>query len=405
MRSHFNGIFSFIIISDIKRNPIGQRVLPLPYLKLYFEKLENVSWECMYMLANEEYREKQRNQLVRLCEYQSKKEAASLAKEQEEAEKARKEKEDADRAEAERLRQLQLKEEEARQEREREEKKAKAQFSSCLPNTLIEISSGEEFSDMDEDPKDEVDNPKIKEEKDDPDFKKVENVSKSGNEDKSKPHGGDVPNGDANPGDVGGTKPDAENNDNHLKTPAEIKTEPKSLQSPNKGNDIPKNGASVTGTEPVLFKLVRMDPRTDQIQSTLTELGNLIIDDDVLYALRNLKQVRRTMKEAVENDAEALKSKLGNQGCGRSLFRDINPNVSGMNPVNILTPLQAAATIKQEERTGFSSPPHSRDKAFTGRKQLDSEAFLDSYGSSSSTAKQRRTGSTPGRASNLSSPG
>ena len=305
--------------------------------------------------------------------------------------KSKKEKEEAEKAEAERLKQLQLKEEEACLERECQEKEAKAQFSSCLPNTLIEILSGEEFSDMDEDPKDEKNTPKIKEEKDDPEFKKLENVSNSGNEDNPKPPGGVVPNGDANPGDIGGTNINGVKNEEHLKTPAEIKMEPK---SPNKSYDIPKNGASGTGTEPVKFKPVLMDPRTDQIQSTLTELGNLIIDDDVLYALRNLKHVETTMKEAVENDVEALKSQHGNQasGCGRSLFRDINPNDSGIGPVNILTPLNAAATIKQEECPGFSSPSHFGGRAFTGRKWLDSEAFQDSYGSSA--GKRHRSSNT-----------
>ena len=40
-----------------------------------------------------------------------------------------------------------------------------------------------------------------------------------------------------------------------------------------------------------------MDPRSDEIESTLTELGKLIVDTDVLYALQNLKELGKTMRQ------------------------------------------------------------------------------------------------------------
>ena len=44
-------------------------------------------------------------------------------------------------------------------------------------------------------------------------------------------------------------------------------------------------------------KDVHMDPRSDEIESTLTELGKLIVDADVLYALQNLKELGKTMRQ------------------------------------------------------------------------------------------------------------
>ena len=94
---HF--VFRFRVFVDIKRNPIGQQILPLPYLKLYFNKKENVTWERMYQIANEDYREKQKKLLNRIREHERKKEAQRLAKEKEQKEKEQKAKEEVERAE------------------------------------------------------------------------------------------------------------------------------------------------------------------------------------------------------------------------------------------------------------------------------------------------------------------
>ena len=48
------------------RKPIGERIMPLPYLKLYFDKKLMLTWERYYILANEEYAKKQQRQLERL---------------------------------------------------------------------------------------------------------------------------------------------------------------------------------------------------------------------------------------------------------------------------------------------------------------------------------------------------
>ena len=217
-----------------------------------------------------------------------------------------------DRQEAERLKQLALKEEQERKERERREKEAKDAFSTILPESLIEISSADELSDLDE-PKSPKPT-KIKEEKVDPEFEKKEN-------------GSSVPNGNGNGGDIpnGGDKTDPLNEPNkdttNLKIPTEIKKELTSPKVTNVSRNVnPEKGydnAPVKDGDEVVVKPVCMDPNTDEIQSNLTELGDLIVDQNVLYALRNLKHMGETMRRVAENDAEA--SRHANL-VGRSLF-------------------------------------------------------------------------------------
>ena len=144
-----------------------------------------------------------------------------------------------------------------------------------------------------------------------------------------------------------------------------------------------------------------MDPQSEQVESKLTELGALIVDDDVLYVLKNLKQMGQTMKQAVQNDVEAFNQSSSLHG--RSLFRDVRSNVSGtVNPVNIMTPLDGTpAFIKQESWSGISytSPPPA-GRVFSRLKRLSSEGFVEN----TSSGKRKRTGSTPARSPSIGSP-
>ena len=72
-----------------------------------------------------------------------------------------------------------------------------------------------------------------------------------------------------------------------------VKKEPPDEMAVSSGNPaVPENTNGVIQT-----KDVRMDPRSDEIESTLTELGKLIVDADVLYALQNLKELGKTMRQ------------------------------------------------------------------------------------------------------------
>ena len=275
---------------------------------------------------------------------------------------------------------------------------------------MIELSSDDELSDLDlEIEKDKVKEPMgtpIKKEPVDPDYEKEDTKTKPVDETTKMKTGDESqePNPTHN-GDEDVFLP--ENGGEPLSNSPRIKTEKTSPVHPN-SSDI-TGGSRITsnqtgkGNPPneVVVKPVWMDPQSEQVESKLTELGALIVDDDVLYALKNLKQMGQTMKQAVQNDAEAF-----NQSsllCGSSLFRDVRSNVSGtVNPVDIMTPLDGTpAFIKQESQSGISyaSPPPA-GRVFSGLKCLSSEEFVKN----TSSAKRKRTGSTPAQSPSIGSP-
>ena len=60
--------------------------------------------------------------------------------------------------------------------------------------------------------------------------------------------------------------------------------------------NIPPAQPDVPDARPELqVQNIRMDPRSDQIESKLMEIGVLVADEDVLYALRNLKDLGKNM--------------------------------------------------------------------------------------------------------------
>ena len=135
--------------------PIGERVLPLEYVKMYFKRKENLSWEQMYIAANEEYKMNQQKQLNRIAEKeQLKAEAAEAARKAKEEEKrVQREKEEAEerkrKEEEERKRQLQREQEEKeRQIRLKQEQEAadeaRKEVKSFLLGDLIELSEEDE---------------------------------------------------------------------------------------------------------------------------------------------------------------------------------------------------------------------------------------------------------------------
>ena len=140
----------------------------------------------MYQIANKDYKEKQKKLLNRILEHEWKKEAQRLAKEKEQKEKEQRAKEEAERAEAERKKQEAIKLPQEREKREREEKEAKDAFSVFLPESLIELSSDDELSDLElEIEKDEVKElmrTPIKKELVDPDHEKEDTNTKPADE-------------------------------------------------------------------------------------------------------------------------------------------------------------------------------------------------------------------------------
>ena len=71
-------------VLDIKRKPVGERILPLLYVKLYYDKKENITWQCMYELVNEDYLAKQQKQIQKHQARELKRQAIRKQKEEEE---------------------------------------------------------------------------------------------------------------------------------------------------------------------------------------------------------------------------------------------------------------------------------------------------------------------------------
>ena len=363
------------------RKPIGERIMPLPYLKLFFNKKPTVTWERYYTLPNEEYVKKQQQQLECIEQERKKAEAQKLAKEEAErqkAEKERKEREEREWIEHEKQeeierelkRQEELKRQKESEQQQLAENEAKKLFSASLLDNLIDISSHEETS---EDEEKGPDSPKNNPSTPVPLIKDIKKEKEDGdtNPDKTDPE-----HSNANGQPVGNNTPKSQSS-----TP-KVKKEPQDEMEVTSGNPaVPENTNSDIQTKNVL-----MDPRSDEIESMLTELGKLIVDANLLYALQNLKELGKTMRQnlvlAESRDVNASQVNKPPQ-CGCNLFTDMN--IGGASwPIDILTPLSGEAYIKQEDCSSapFNSPPQM-GRIFGNRKRLSSTDFSDLYSSAS----------------------
>ena len=349
----------------------------MPYLKLYFEKKPNVSWDWMYDLANEEYVEKQKKSLEKKEHWRQKAEMMQLAKE-----KAQRVKEEQERIEREKAEQKAKEEAErlAKEQREKEEQirlkvlekqklleqEAKEAFGKFLPVNLINISSDDESSEDEEEIKEDENksktgtvnrnkdlttlNPvKVKKEKIDPELNKIA----------TPPQMPEPMPEETNPKE--GLDSDKRKNDTKdtsaMPPVTKIKKEPENGQT-----NIPPAQPDVPDAQPELqIQKIRMDLRSDQIESKLTEIGVLVVDEDILYALCNLKNFGKNMRQSGVLYDSNVSNSCQQSRCGRSLFTDFGcGDNNGVQPVDVTTPISGnASTINQEshESQMFNSPP------------------------------------------------
>ena len=148
------------------------------------------------------------------------------------------------------------------------------------------------------------------------------------------------------------------------------------------------DGIEVT-EEQLAFKLKALGGKVKPEPDDLQEIGSLLSDDDVIFALRNLKQIGSSMR----------KSK-------RTLFEGDQGKSNAEDPLAMSPPTIPVHEIKTEDGhspsgcvtrsnsalAGVKSPPA---KVFQGMKQLNETALASSL-----TAKRRRTGSTPSHPKN-----
>ena len=134
----------------------------------------------------------------------------------------------------------------------------------------------------------------------------------------------------------------------------------------------------------------KVKPEPDDLRDKLEEIGSLLSDDNVLFALRNLKQIGSSMRKRK-----------------RTLFEVDQGKSNAEDPLAMSPPTIQVHEIKTEDGhspsghitrsnsalAGVKSPPA---KVFQGMKRLNETALASSL-----TAKRRRTGSTPSRPKNL----
>ena len=177
---------------------------------------------------------------------------------------------------------------------------------------MIDISSDEEST---EDEEKQPDSPKKNPSTPVPLIKNIKKEKTDGdtNPDKTDP---EHSNGNGQP--VGNNTPKKQSG-----TP-KVKKEPPDEMKVTSGNPaVPENTNGDTQT-----KDIHMDPRLDEIESTLTELGKLIVDANVLYALQNLKELGKMMRQnlvlAEARDVNAPQVNNPPLRYGQNLFTDMN---------------------------------------------------------------------------------
>ena len=97
------------------------------------------------------------------------------------------------------------------------------------------------------------------------------------------------------------------------------------------------------------------------------KIVELIIDEDFLFALENLKKMGTTM-----SNANKEKDKETSEGISKSLFTSLQPNE---NDNKQLASLLGSPGIKKEPDQNLMSP---RPRLFDGLKCLSADPFVDS---------------------------
>ena len=133
----------------------------------------------------------------------------------------------------------------------------------------------------------------------------------------------------------------------------------------------------------------KVKPEPDDLRDKLEEIGSLLSDDNVLFALRNLKQIGSSMRKSKRTLFE------GDQG--KSNAEDalaMSPPTIPVHEIKTGDGHLPSGCITRSNSTlaGVKSPPA---KVFQGMKRLNETALASSL-----AVKRRRTGSTPSHPKN-----
>ena len=135
------------------------------------------------------------------------------------------------------------------------------------------------------------------------------------------------------------------------------------------------------------------------IEAYLKEVGTLLVDPDVVYALHNIQELGRAMRTQKEQQPASLKNTvLDNQNIdaptGNSRARNLFPPKDVLSLSQIKVETSEVGSVDDGTGLPLCSPP-AGGKMFPGRKRHTQESVTDIVSS-----KKKRTG-TPGRSSTI----
>ena len=111
-----------------------------------------------------------------------------------------------------------------------------------------------------------------------------------------------------------------------------------------------------------------MPQKPKLVEDKLVQIGELIIDEDVLFVLENFKKMGSTMKKSLD---EIAKEKGNTGDIARTLFPPTNENNDQSGEPSLMESLP----IKKEPDQSFSSP---KPRLFDGLKRMIEESFCES---------------------------
>ena len=339
----------------IRETPVGKRVLPMEYVKKFYNKPSDMSWESFLDIMNDKFKVTQQDEIEKIAKKEQEWEAERQKQIEYEAEQKRmREKQEEEEREKERQRLLKLKQEQEKAEEENRKKVEEAQRKADLE----------------------------RKQKEDQEKREAQQIAEKAAKDLFDLDGFDE---DEKPTP---TPPE----------PVKVKVE-KDPTGDDATTDLGEHVQKIYDKNEQNYKIaVKNYELNKNIETYLNEVGTLIVHPDVVYALNNLKTLGHIMRKKNETTDETSEKPTRPES-SRNLFPETVQQHSVQQPIDMQ---QIAKEIKQENGSvstaqmgmspsGFSSPPAAQRKMFSGMKRHTPQSFVDLV------SKRRKTGSTPVR--------
>ena len=305
----------------IRETPVGKRVLPMEYVKNFYNKPGDMSWESFLDIMNDKFKVTQQDEIEKIAKKEQEREAERQKQIEYEAEQKRmREKQEEEECEKERQRLLKLKQEQEKAEEENRKKVEEAQRKADLE----------------------------RKQKEDQEKREAQQIAEKAAKDLFDLDGFDE---DEKPTP---TPPE----------PVKVKVE-KDPTGDDATTDLGEHVQKIYDKNEQNYKIaVKNYELNKNIETYLNQVGTLIVHPDVVYALNNLKTLGHIMRKQNETTDETSEQPTRPES-SRNLFPETVQQHSVQQPVDMQ---QIAKEIKQENGSVstaqmgmspscFSSPP------------------------------------------------